>query len=967
MKQIITLLMCGFLGGNLFSQWTAINSQGFFNKPPDKKAYYKLDFDLMCSLLKNAQETGKNAKAIEISLPTVEGKIERFAVYSFPVVVKELAVQYQLGSYVGVGIDDPSKYVRFSVAPHDFQSMMFKNGESEFIETQTQDKTIYVVYTGSKGNTDFACGVDENSISVKQLEQLREQGKTFSHQPTDFSKSPDQKFRTMRLALSTTGDYMAFHGGTVSGALAGINATMTRVNGILEKDLALHLDVQNFPTLIYTDSATDPYSTDGADNNVWNLELQNVLATTIGNANYDIGHLLVGHQDSTSGFAGNAGCIGCICLDPVNTFSIGKGSAFSSSDVPQGDYFDVTIVAHEFGHQLGATHTFSDHLEGAGTNVEPGFGFTIMSYGGSNIGPYYHYASMRQMMTNLINTTCDVELPISNNPPVIAPLPISYMIPKGTAFVLSASVTDPEGDPMSYTWDEMDNAESPVTDVTGNNTTGGLFRSLLPGNSPIRYFPKLSSVLDGNLTIPSDWETVSNVSRLMNFSLTVRDNHPIANQQQTQTTTQFVLVRDDGPFKINTIQVDPSAPSLIEWDVVNTNGAPYNVANVKIDYTTDNGSNWTILAASTPNDGTESLSFPISLNNQAIKLRVSAIDNVFYAVQKIIITNGVCSTVIPANVAVETITLSSAMIGWDSIPNATYQIRYKKSVDISWSQTTSVTNTVILNDLEGNTQYDVQVATVCSSTPGAFSNTVNFTTSDYCFASSLGNPNDYISNVTLANIDNSSGASSYTNYTTDPSKQINLTKGSTYHLSVTKSWLNTPPRANMVSAWIDFNNNGLFEDIEAVMLAPNELNPNPVTANFIVSSNAILNKPLRMRVVLMYPSLGGPIDIPYPCGPIDVGEVENYTVVIGDLLSINNVEESQDRIQLYPNPVSDVLWITHVSDRAVYKVYNTVGQLMMTDSMTGSQINVSELATGEYMITIEEKGQHIIKSKFLKK
>lgn len=73
----------------------------------------------------------------------MDGKIEKFAVYSQPVVVKELADQYQLGSYVGIGIDDPSKYLRFSVAPNDFQSMIIKDGVYEFIEPQNADKTIY--------------------------------------------------------------------------------------------------------------------------------------------------------------------------------------------------------------------------------------------------------------------------------------------------------------------------------------------------------------------------------------------------------------------------------------------------------------------------------------------------------------------------------------------------------------------------------------------------------------------------------------------------------------------------------------------------------------------------------------------------------------------------------------------------------------------------------------------------------
>jgi len=109
-KRIITALLCSLIGGSALAQWTPTT---FERKSTESfsvvKNYYKLDLNKIRTQLKDAQETGRNAKPVEISLPTLGGKIERFAVYSFPVMVKELADQYQLGSYVGVGIDDPSK------------------------------------------------------------------------------------------------------------------------------------------------------------------------------------------------------------------------------------------------------------------------------------------------------------------------------------------------------------------------------------------------------------------------------------------------------------------------------------------------------------------------------------------------------------------------------------------------------------------------------------------------------------------------------------------------------------------------------------------------------------------------------------------------------------------------------------------------------------------------------------------
>ncbi|RMZ58076.1 T9SS C-terminal target domain-containing protein [Chryseobacterium nematophagum] len=990
MKKILTTLMLVSVGGALFGQWTPTSARSHQKqKSVDitdlsniKKEYYKLDLNVLKSQLRSAHEMGADAKPIIISIPTLNGKIERFNVYSFPVVVKELAEQYELGSYIGTGIDDPTKTLRFSISPKGFNSMIFTEGGYEFIDPQINDNTVYEVHPKTKntGGKSFVCSTEEASSGIKDIETLLENGKSFTNQPNDFtSKMSDKKYRTMRLAMSVTGEYTAFHGGTVNGALAAINTTLTRVNGVFEKDFALHLNLQNFPGIIYTNPNADPYSdADAMDN--WNVELQQTLTANVTNGNYDIGHLF-----GASGGGGNAGCIGCVCINPATNTSTQKGSGYTSpaNGIPQGDSFDIDYVAHEMGHQLGANHTFSHGLENASVNVEPGSGSTIMGYAGitgsnTDVQPhsdaYFHNVSIKQVQANLNNKTCDVETTMVNNPPLINALP-TYNIPKGTAFVLTASATDAEGDPMTYSWEEVDNAGIPINKTNlGTTTTGATFRSMMPTSSPTRYFPKLSSVLDGVLDNANNgWESVSKVARTTKFAVTVRDNNPNVAQQETQYAEQTIVVGNDGPFRINTnLQyVYSNQATPIEWDVANTTAFPYSVSNVKIDYTSDNGATWVVLSASTPNDGSESFTFPTSLNNQIIKVRISSIGNVFYAAKSVVVANYVtCASGGAASaVLVNNITTFTANVTWAPVSGTTsYIIRYKKTSETTWQQTTSATNSVALSNLADATAYEVQVAAVCSGTPGGYSTSSNFTTVGltYCAATSTSaNPAyEYISNVTLANVNNNSGQTNYGNYTTNSTLQINMIKGNSYPLSVTVG----NPDYDAVIGYIDFNRNGTFESSEKVLDFPVDLPTGPITSTVTVPSTAVENKPLRMRIILVY---GGPNAIGVSptgtCGSLTYGEIEDYNVVVASTLSTSESTTKNSGIQIYPNPVSDILNVTKVSDKAAYRIYNAAGQLVIHGAVINGQINVSGLIKGGYVITIEDYEKDVFNSKFIKK
>ncbi|MDQ0592700.1 hypothetical protein QFZ37_001069 [Chryseobacterium ginsenosidimutans] len=888
MKKNFTSFFFLFLFAITSAQWSPTTFRG--EKPranSDIRNYYSLDISLLKSQLAKAQETGKNAKPVTISLPTLEGKIEKFAVYSFPVVVKELADQYQLGSYVGVGVDDPDKYIRFSLAPDDFQSMIIKDGKYEFIEPVDKNKTVYGVHPKTdKSNEGFLCSMNEDRLSKEEIEKLYTSGKAFANQSTNFAKSSDKKYRTMRLAMSVTGEYTQYFGGTVANALVAINATLTRVNGVFEKDFALHLNLQNFPGVIYTDAATDPYSPAAQMNN-WNLQLQQTLTANVGSANYDIGHLF-----GASGGGGNAGCIGCVCVDPANNTATQKGSGYTSpaDGIPQGDNFDIDYVAHEMGHQLGGNHTFSHGLEGSGMNVEPGSGSTIMGYAGitgantdvqAHSDPYFHAVTITQVQNNLMSKTCDAEIAVTNNPPVITAL-TNYSIPKGTAFVLTASATDAENDPMTYCWEEVDNASTIINkNNLGTTLTGASFRSFNPTASPTRYFPKLASVLAGVLNNSNNgWESVSTVARTTNFRVTVRDNNPVATQQQTQYANQVITVGNDGPFKVNTTTAYNNGPTTVTWDVANTTAAPYNVANVKIDYTIDNGVTWTVASASTANDGAEALNLTGLTVGGTVKIRVSSIGNVFYAIGSATVASLTsCTGAAPTGIVVSAITQSTATVTWTATANSTYVVQYRPLGSTTWITVPVTANTLNLTGLNDGIQYEVQVSTVCSGVQGPFSASTNFTTLGltYCTMTSSNFGSEYISNVTVtpvgaAVMSNNSAGSTYTNYSTTPSALVNLVIGSTGNtVSVTKFFPGTT-WSEAVGVWIDFNRNGTFEATEQVMNSPSSTTT-PVSATFNVPATAY-NGPAttRMRVAMRY------FDSPVMCQSFGDGEVEDYAV-----------------------------------------------------------------------------------------
>ena len=140
-------------------------------------------------------------------------------------------------------------------------------------------------------------------------------------------------------------------------------------------------------------------------------------------------------------------------------------------------------------------------------------------------------------------------------------------IPKGTAYYLTATANDPDGDALTYCWEQLDSGRVLASDFGPNQLSGSMNRSLLPVGSNRRNIPNLTLVLANQLTeinpyLGSAWETVSNVGRNLRWGITVRDrdlNNPNGVGFAAQDEVVLEVVESAGPFELTTqAQAQPS-------------------------------------------------------------------------------------------------------------------------------------------------------------------------------------------------------------------------------------------------------------------------------------------------------------------------------------------------------------------------------------------------------------------------
>ncbi|MCJ7933467.1 MAG: GEVED domain-containing protein [Chryseobacterium sp.] len=337
-----------------------------------------------------------------------------------------------------------------------------------------------------------------------------------------------------------------------------------------------------------------------------------------------------------------------------------------------------------------------------------------------------------------------------------------------------------------------------------------------------------------------------------------------------------------------------------------------------------------------------------------------------YSNPKVFITERICE-IPPPGLTITQLLPTMAEVKWDPFPGATYVLRYRKVGIPSWTEVPTPVNNLVLNGLTELTKYEMQVVNICNGTPGNYTPLYYFTTPTvvYCNMSSDNFAGEHIAKVTVnptgkPMMENASGASSYTDYTGDPKKFIEMVQGSTDNeIIIEKKWTGTNYNEG-IAVWIDFNRNGEFDINERVFTsAPNTTTP--VSGKFSVPADAFVSmtdyKYVVMRVAMQRDG------VPVTCVNPGNGEVEDYTVRISKK-GISNPTNQTD-ILIYPNPVSTTLYVKNISKRARYKIYNAAGQVIADGILLNNQINVSKLINGVYVIDIDDNG-NTVQKKFIK-
>ena len=225
-------------------------------------------------------------------------------------------------------------------------------------------------------------------------------------------------------------------------------------------------------------------------------------------------------------------------------------------------------------------------------------------------------------------------------------------------------------------------------------------------------------------------------------------------------------------------------------------------------------------------------------------------------------------------------------------------------------------------------------------------------TQTYCSSISQSASDEWISKFKLAEINYRSGSAAYQQY----AKNIAfLQAGDSYMLEIVPKWSGVIYNAGF-AVWIDYNRDGNFDnETEKVFIQSQSKEKHILGA--IEIPETIADGLTKVRVKMEYDHVPE-----NACGPIEWGEVEDYTVsLVGKKVSSGSEsisDLSSDKalqINLSPNPVINVLSV-QLKDEVISDIgiYSTQGRKLVSIK-DKNQVDVSGLNSGTYFVMVNGK------------
>ncbi len=322
---------------------------------------------------------------------------------------------------------------------------------------------------------------------------------------------------------------------------------------------------------------------------------------------------------------------------------------------------------------------------------------------------------------------------------------------------------------------------------------------------------------------------------------------------------------------------------------------------------------------------------------------------------------------VPAGLIASSVGQTSFTLSWNASTDNVAVTGYDVYKDGTIYNSTSGTSMAI-SGLTAGTAYSMTVkakdaAGNISSASSALSVTTDAAVANYCATKGNDVSDEWIAKVVCGSINNTSGSNGgYADFT---AMSTNMTKGSNYGITITPAWAGSTYNEGY-SVWIDYNQDGDFEDAGEQVFTKVKSKDATATGNFTIPGSALVGS-TRMRVVMQYDKVP-----PSSCGTFNYGEAEDYTVNISGARGVTSVNNpsAKAEMNLFPNPTTSEINISlsGLEKGGTIQIFSITGALVKQLELTSneSKINVSNLPTGVYTVRVTA-GKQVVFRKFIKK